>query len=125
MRTQIKSPGESIESVWLYQLPPPAEKKPYLAGFFPPAPQAIAKRAVELAVPWFALTLGASGVGGVLLGLYGVNQPCATQELGVAVLEYLKEEDVDRDVFVVEVADNSFGGRIEFGRAENDLVGSG
>lgn len=93
-----------------------------MAGFFPPAPQAIAKRSVELAVPWFALTLGASGVGGVLLGLYGVNQPCATQELGVAVLEYLEEEHVDRDVFVVEVADNSFGGRIEFGRAENDLV---
>jgi hypothetical protein len=56
------------------------------------------------------------------LGLYGLDQPCATQELRVAMLEGLKEEDVDRNVFVVEVADDAFGAGIEFGRAENDLV---
>lgn len=39
-----------------------------------------------------------------------------------SILRALKEEDVDRDVFVVEVGDDPFGRGVQLGGAEDDLV---
>ena len=88
-----------------------------------PAPRIhIAERNVILPVPRLFLAFAFRCHRHVGLRLAGVDQPCAAQQLLVAVLKHLEEHRIDRDVARVQVADDALGGRIQFCRDDDDLV---
>ena len=82
----------------------------------------MAEGGIKFSVPRFARAVGLGG-GGIDLRFDWIEQPCATEKKLGPELEDLKKENVDREVAVIEIFDDTLGAGVEGGRNDDDLMG--